>query len=125
MRNSNSSFRAGRSGLNPVAILQDIATAWRLLWNPRVPFLMKLFLPILAIIYWFSPLDLMPGIPIDDLAVLILIAKLFVNMVPRDVMDQVQGGTARNRNNTNPSSYTDAHDDANTVSTTWRVIDDE
>lgn len=126
----NSSYRSNSNGLNPAGVLNDIVTAWRLLWSPGVPGILKLLLPLLALVYWISPLDLIPGVPIDDVAVLILIAKLFVQMAPRDVVDQLNNG-ARRRGSyeqtpyADPGAQGDVYDDQDTVSTTWRVIDDD
>ncbi|MFN2251015.1 MAG: YkvA family protein [Anaerolineae bacterium] len=57
--------------------------------DPQVPWATKL-IPVLAIIYLLSPVDLIPDtIPlitqIDDLAVLLIAAKLFMELVPDDV----------------------------------------
>lgn len=104
---------SGASGLNPAALLNDIFTAWRLLWSARVPVGLKLLLPILALVYWFSPIDLMPLNPIDDIALLILALKLFIQFAPDDAVDQTRG---------NPGSHSSGDD---TIDTTWRVIDDE
>jgi uncharacterized membrane protein YkvA (DUF1232 family) len=106
---------SGARGLNPVALLNDIFTAWRLLWSARVPFGLKLLLPVLALVYWFSPIDLLPLNPIDDIALLILALKLFIQFAPGEAVDEVQGNGRR-------ASYSDG-DDA--IDTTWRVIDDE
>jgi uncharacterized membrane protein YkvA (DUF1232 family) len=99
------------------AILRDFATAWRLFWNPRVPAALKLLLPIAALIYWLSPLDLLPGLPIDDLAVLILALRLFVQMAPEDVVQTIRGGR--------PQPRSTPPDDENTIDTTWRVVDQD
>lgn len=65
---------------------QDIRLAWSLLRDPRVSFKYKL-IPGIAVLYIFSPIDIaLDFIPIlgqlDDLAVLLLGAKLFVRSVP-------------------------------------------
>ena len=64
----------------------DIRLAWNLLRDPRVPFVNKL-IPAIAILYIFSPFDIaLDFIPIlgqlDDVAVVLLGAKLFVRSVP-------------------------------------------
>jgi uncharacterized membrane protein YkvA (DUF1232 family) len=60
--------------------------AWRLLRDPRTPLLPKLILGA-AIVYAFSPLDLVPDIipvlgQMDDLAVLGLGIEMFFKNVP-------------------------------------------
>lgn len=95
---------------NLQAILRDLGAAWRLFWDPKVPVLFKLLLPVAAMIYWVWPIDLIPGIPLDDIAVLILALRLFVQLASPS---------------TPPSpAATPANDDDNTIDTTWRVIKD-
>jgi len=65
----------------------------RLMGDKRVNILLKL-LPIAALIYLISPVDLLPGavIPfigaLDDAAVLWLGATLFVNLCPDEVVQE-------------------------------------
>lgn len=122
--NSNT-YGSSHRGWNPIALLNDLYTAWRLLWHPRVPFILKLFLPVLAAIYWVWPLDLIPGVPIDDIAVLLLAARFFVQMAPADVLDELRGRWGGGLSGGHSPGDASSGDDANTVSTTWRVIDDE
>jgi uncharacterized membrane protein YkvA (DUF1232 family) len=75
----------------------------RLMGDRRVNFLLKL-LPIGALIYLVSPIDLLPGVMIpfigvlDDAAVIWLGASLFVNLCPEEVVQEhqlaLQGGFA-------------------------------
>ena len=96
------------------AIMRDLFTAWKLLWNPRVPTLLKLLLPVMATAYWIFPLDLMPGFPLDDAAVMILALKLFVMLAPQDIVEQTRSG----------HSTSVADDDENTINTTWSVVEE-
>jgi hypothetical protein len=61
--------------------------------------------------------------------VLILAARLFVQLAPRDVVEQTIAGRAHPRYNQeryNQEPYPGQNvDDENTVSTTWRVVDDK
>ena len=65
----------------------------RLIGDRRVNFLLKL-LPIGALIYLVSPIDLIPGavLPVigalDDAAVLWLGATLFVSLCPEDIVEE-------------------------------------
>ena len=65
----------------------------RLIGDRRVNFLLKL-LPIGALIYLVSPIDLIPGavLPVigalDDVAVLWLGATLFVSLCPEDIVEE-------------------------------------
>ena len=111
MRTNSSSGSLGNWNLQ--VIMRDLATAWRLVWDPRVPALLKLILPVAAFVYWLSPLDLLPGLPFDDIAVLVLALRLFVQMAP----------TRAVRNTDNPRTQPNRSDDENTIDTTWRVVD--
>ncbi|MCB0189355.1 MAG: hypothetical protein KDE31_34025, partial [Caldilineaceae bacterium] len=66
-RNPRRSMPAGWSWTN---LLRDAVATWRLLWDPSVPGLLKLALPFMALLYLVSPLDLIPLMPLDDIAVL-------------------------------------------------------
>ncbi len=108
----NSTTGRSTAGFN---LVQDLATAWRLLWDPRVPGMLKVGLPLLALLYWVSPIDLLPGLPFDDIALLILALKMFIAMAP-------QGASS------SASSHAEAgfthREDGDVVDTTWQVIDD-
>ena len=102
-------------------IINDLATAWRLLWDPRVPTMLKLLLPVAAMVYWISPIDLMPGLPFDDIALMILALKLFISMAPQAASaPQSEGAAAANQNGYRSQGFND--DDV--IDTTWQVIDD-
>jgi uncharacterized membrane protein YkvA (DUF1232 family) len=68
--------------------------AWLLLIDPRVPVSRKL-IPVFVLFYIVSPLDLIPGfIPIlgqlDDLALLLLGIRLFIQVSPPEVVDELR-----------------------------------
>jgi uncharacterized membrane protein YkvA (DUF1232 family) len=56
-----------------------------LLLDPRVPAYVKL-LPILAIVYVASPIDLIPGIALDDIALVLLALVLIIRLTPHHVV---------------------------------------
>ena len=118
--NGNSTYRAARTNGGFLGLFRDIGVAWRLLWDPAVPGLLKLVLPILALVYWFSPLDLIPGMPFDDIAILLLAARLFVSLAPQD---SVRNAYTRRSNPTPPNSRP-SEDDGDVIDTTWRIVDD-
>ncbi len=78
-----------------LAWLQDMARqarlAWRLLWDRRVPLWTKL-VPSAALAYVISPVDFIPAavVPglgqLDDVAVLLIGVKLFIELAPPDVV---------------------------------------
>jgi uncharacterized membrane protein YkvA (DUF1232 family) len=77
-----------------VTWLQDVARqvrlAWRLFRDQRVPLWTKLIPPV-ALAYVFFPVDIIPDVALglgqlDDIAVLLLGIKLFVELSPPDVV---------------------------------------
>jgi uncharacterized membrane protein YkvA (DUF1232 family) len=74
--------------------LQDVARqarlAWRLFWDQRVPMWTKL-IPPAALAYLLFPIDLIPDVALglgqlDDVAVLLIGIKLFIELAPPDVV---------------------------------------
>lgn len=71
--------------------------AWRLLKDPRVSLPYKLIIPGIAGLYLFFPADLLPDFfpvlgQLDDLAIIALAVKLFVELVPKDIVNQYRDG---------------------------------
>lgn len=108
-------YQPGR-GWTLTTLLRDVGTAWRLLWDPNVPGLLKLALPFLALLYWVWPLDLIPGLPLDDIAVFLLAARLFVSLASSDSINRAFGGRRT-------ESRSGGHPDDDVIDTTWRVVD--
>ena len=99
-------------------VMDQIRLVWRLLTDSKVPIWAKL-IPPLAIFYLISPIDLLPdpvlGLgQLDDLAVILLGLKLFVEMCPKGVVqrhrDELAGSTPPNP-------------DGEVVDASYRVID--
>ncbi len=95
---------------------QDARVAWALLWEPRVPLWTKLLLPMLWIVYLLMPLDIIPDVlpilgELDDLMVLMFIIRMFIQMSPPHVVQDVE---ARIRGKTRK-----------VIDGTYRVIDQE
>jgi uncharacterized membrane protein YkvA (DUF1232 family) len=116
----NSSYRTGPSAFNLSGILRDLVVSWRLLLDPAVPGILKLLLPVLALVYWISPIDLIPGMPFDDIAVLLLAARLFVSLAPRNSVNRAYTGGG----NSNSTSTQPEEEDPDIIDTTWRIVDD-
>jgi uncharacterized membrane protein YkvA (DUF1232 family) len=121
--NQQSPRQSMPNGWNWTTILRDLVATWRLLWDPSVPGLLKFALPFLALLYWISPLDLIPMVPFDDIAVVLLAARLFVALAPRDSVDRAFGG---NRATPPPASHQapPRQESGEVIETTWRVIKD-
>jgi len=105
---------ASRSGAFN-GMLNEMLTAGRLVFDGRVPFTLKMLLPVAAVIYWIWPLDLMPGLPFDDVAVLLIALHFFVQFA-NQAIDQHTAGTAQSNASGNDKPV-------DTVDTTWRVIE--
>lgn len=66
---------------------------WRLLLDRRVSWLPKIIL-VGGILYCITPLDIIPDFPLvgfgqmDDLAVLLVTARMFIAMAPRRVVEE-------------------------------------
>ena len=93
---------------------------WRLFTNNQVPIWVKI-IPILSLIYWLSPFDfaIIPFIgltPLDDLAAIYFGFKLFVELCPTDLVNQIQ----------DELTYGSTIDDQGTViDATYQVLDDD
>jgi uncharacterized membrane protein YkvA (DUF1232 family) len=58
------------------------ASTFRLLRSPRVPLGEKLLFAVPVALYWIIP-DVLPLLPIDDLAVTLLLAEWFTSRLER------------------------------------------
>jgi len=71
--------------------LRDLRLAWRLFLDNRVPLWTKI-VPPAALAYVLSPIDILSDFPpmglnqLDDLAVVVLGMKLFIELAPPDVV---------------------------------------
>lgn len=66
--------------------------AWRLLLDPRVPAITKV-VPFITVAYLVSPVDLFPDLALglgqlDDLAVLFIGLRMFVDLCPLDLVEE-------------------------------------
>ena len=73
-------------------IIKNIKLIWRLLNDRRVPPWLKMIVPA-TLLYLFFPVDIVPDIvpglgQLDDIAVILLGLKLFVEMCPREIVRQ-------------------------------------
>ena len=99
-------------------LINFLSTAWQLFWDPKVPGTLKFFLPVLAMIYWISPIDLIPFIPLDDLVIVTIALRMFVALAQGRSVGPMgaPSGTAGQQGNR-------VEDDS--IVTTWRVVDDD
>jgi uncharacterized membrane protein YkvA (DUF1232 family) len=112
--------------LNP---FERIRLTFRLLRDEQVPFWMKAAVPIIALIYVFLPIDLIPDVilgfgQIDDLSVLgisvFAMTRVLPKLAPRervaDHVAEMRGGPDRDRLR---------NEDPSVIETTYRVDDSD
>lgn len=86
-----------RSGNIGAELLQSFQLAYRLFLDSRVSPVYKLLLPLAAMLYFILPIDLLPDVvpflgQLDDVAVLLLLTRLFIMLAPQDVVNSYKGG---------------------------------
>jgi uncharacterized membrane protein YkvA (DUF1232 family) len=77
-------------------IWQNGQLAWRLYTDRRVSVLLKALVPVAALAYFIMPIDLLPDfIPVlgqlDEVAVVLLLVRLFISLAPPDVVAEYKG----------------------------------
>ncbi len=73
-------------------IVRQARLIWRLMLDSRVPTWTKLILPA-SLVYVVSPIDLIPDVipvlgQLDDLAIIILGAKMFIDLCPPPIVQE-------------------------------------
>jgi uncharacterized membrane protein YkvA (DUF1232 family) len=104
-------------------LFKQARLAWRLYKDGRVPGWVKL-IPVAGLLYLLSPIDLLPDLmlpglgEVDDVVMLLLALKVFVDLSPsgvvREHLHDLFGSTAETTGNEQP--YIDA---------SYHVIDDQ
>jgi uncharacterized membrane protein YkvA (DUF1232 family) len=109
---------SGAAGLAG-GLIKQARLAWRLWNDSRVPGWVKL-IPVAGLIYLLSPIDLIPDLmlpglgEVDDVVLLLLALKAFVDLSPPGVVrEHLEGLTGRRRGNrgsqeASSESYIDA-----------------
>lgn len=74
--------------------IKRVRLAWRLFRDKRVSFGLKL-IPIGGALYVLSPIDFLPDAvlglgQLDDIGVILLTLNLFIEMCPKEVVDEIQ-----------------------------------
>ena len=80
-------------------IVRNAQLAWHLLTDHRVSLMTKLVIPGMMVGYLLWPIDLLPDVvpllgQLDDLAILALGIKLFIELCPRDIVREYRGEAA-------------------------------
>lgn len=104
-------------------IARSMRLVWRLLADPRVSTATKLIIPGLVVLYVFWPADLLPDVlpvlgQLDDVALLALAVKLFIELCPADVVRQHRGDLGSGRSSPPPKRA-----DGDVVDGEYRVIE--
>lgn len=73
--------------------------AWKLYTDPRVSMLLKVAVPVVALLYFIMPIDLLPDfIPVigqlDEVAIALLLIRMFVALAPTDIVAEYRNKTA-------------------------------
>ena len=119
--NANGTPGAGKSAI-PANVFEQMMQAGKLVFDGRVPFNLKLMLPIAALVYWIWPLDLMPGLPFDDIAVLFVALTFFVRLA-NQAIDKAGGQQYAGGPGSQAPQAGAAPSGDGVVDTTWRVIE--
>ena len=75
-----------------VRFISHLRQAWGYMWDRRVPIWIKL-IPVLAVIYVLSPIDIIPDVlvgfgQLDDLGILLIGLQVFLNLIPKDISSE-------------------------------------
>ena len=107
-------------------LIKQSRLAWRLLKDARVPDWVKM-IPFAGLLYFLSPIDLIPDLAlpglgeIDDVVVLLLALKMFVDLSPASIvaehLEDLFGTSKRTPPAADPSAPT-------TIEGDYRVLDD-
>ena len=58
-----------------------------LIVDRRLPWYIRV-LPLVVLVYWISPVDLIPFFPFDDVAIAMLVLAMMVWLTPRDLISE-------------------------------------
>jgi uncharacterized membrane protein YkvA (DUF1232 family) len=102
-------------------IVRNLQLTWHLLTDRRVSLLLKLIIPGLMLGYMIFPADLLPDfIPllgqVDDLAVLALGIKIFIEMCPKEIVREYRGEAG------NASAPAEPNGNGEIVDADYRVV---
>ena len=119
-RSSNGTTTQPKAGVL-TEIMRNAQLAWHLLIDRRVSLPIKLIIPGLMLGYLIFPVDLLPDfVPVlgqlDDLAILALGIKLFIELSPKDIVREYRG------NASSTSSPVEPNGNKDTIDADYRVV---
>ncbi len=89
-------------------ILRNLGVCGRLMQMPTVSPWVKFPLPLLSLLYIFSPIDLMPGLPVDDwLLVLVAFPRLMIHLAPPEAVTAARQEAGRDTYQAVPANVDD------------------
>lgn len=106
-------------------LVRQARLGWRLMKDGRVPGWVKL-IPFAALLYFLSPIDLIPdwAIPglgeVDDIVVILLALKMFVDLSPDGVVREHLEGLVGKRGSTHAAAEPPSGE---TIDASYRVLD--
>ncbi len=116
--NSNSTAGGGN-------LARQLYLIWKALNDPSIPWAAKWLIPIAALVYTISPIDLIPFFPLDDIVVIFVALNFFMRTIA-----QYQTRNAGPNGSATPGPQGQAdqqtaydQDGSKTIETTWRVIE--
>lgn len=102
---------------NNTNVLQEIwqsgQLAYKLFTDARVSALLKVFVPVAAFAYFILPVDFLPDfIPflgqLDEVAIFLLLMRLFISMAPPEVVAEYKGAATKSNAKQNRDDVIDA-----------------
>jgi uncharacterized membrane protein YkvA (DUF1232 family) len=108
-------------------LIRQLRLAWRLWKDGRVPAWVKL-IPVAALIYLISPIDLVPDLvfpgvgEVDDIVMLLLALKMFVDLSPAGVVrEHLQALLGKKR----PARAAGGPPSGPTIDATYRILGED
>lgn len=105
-----------------VQLVRNVGLVSRLMIDGRVPLSLKLIV-FAVLAYIVSPLDLLPDVffgmgQLDDLAILLIGLKMFIDLCPKDVVDEITGKRS-------PGSANGNAKQPEFVDASYRIVDED
>ena len=106
--------------------------AWKLFRDPNVSPWVRFGIPIIALVYVVSPIDILPDVipvlgQLDDVAVIVLLTQLFISLAPDNIVAMYQQATQAAGFSPNPAGSSSqpsstTPDDDEVIDTDYQVV---
>ncbi len=116
--NSNSTAGGGN-------LARQLYLIWKALNDPSIPWAAKWLIPIAALVYTISPIDLIPFFPLDDIVVIFVALNFFMRTIAQYQTQKAGPSGSATPGAQGPANQHTAadQDGSKTIETTWRVIE--